>query len=139
VDEDTAEQTRRLVHRFYEHVWNAWDDDAVDTVLAHDFSFRGSFGMETEGRDGWRTYRDMIRAGSEDFHNELMDLVCEPGRAAARLRCSGHHTGALLGIKATGKEFAYDAAAFFQCSGGLLTKAWVLGDLEGLRAQLTAS
>ncbi|MDX6284706.1 MAG: hypothetical protein QOG53_191 [Frankiales bacterium] len=136
MDEDTAEQTRRLVHHFYERLWNAWDDDAVDSVLAHDFSFRGSLGTETEGRDGWRGYRDALHAGSSDFRNELIDLVCEPGRAAARIRCSGTHTGALLGIKPTGKAFTYDVAAFFQTDGGLITKAWTLGDLDGLRKQL---
>jgi predicted ester cyclase len=136
VPEESAEQTRRLVHRFYERLWNEWDDDAVDSVLASDFTFHGSLGAETEGRDGWRDYRDMVRAGSSDFHNELIDLVCEPWRAAARIRCSGHHTGPLLGIDATSKSFEYDATAFFSVDGGLLTKAWVLGDRESLRQQL---
>ena len=135
--EETAEQTRRLIHNFYERLWNAWDDDAVDSVLAPDVTFRGSLGDETTGRDGWRGYRDMVRAGSDDFHVEIIDLVCEPWQAAAHIRCSGHHTGVLLGIAATKKEFSYEAAAFFRCDAGLITRAWVLGDLEALRAQLS--
>jgi predicted ester cyclase len=136
VDEDTVEQTRRLVHNFYERLWNAWDDDAVDRVLAPEFSFRGSLGTETTGRDGWRAYRDTVRAGSSDFQNELIDLVCEPGRAASRIICRGTHTGTLLGVPPTGRSFSYEAAGFFSCSGGVLTKAWVLGDLDALRRQI---
>ena len=127
-----------LVTRFYERLWNAWDDDAVALTLATDFRFRGSLGSETVGREGWRGYRDAIRAGAADFHNEVVDLVLGDDRAAARLRYTGTHTGVLLGLPATGRAFTYAGAAFFRASEGLLTEVWVLGDLEALRAQLTA-
>lgn len=34
-----------LVVRFYDRLWNAWDDTAVQTVLAEQFRFRGSLGQ----------------------------------------------------------------------------------------------
>lgn len=126
----------RLIGRFYADLWNRWDDAAVEEVLAGDFSFRGSMGDETRGRDGWRGYRDAIRAGSRDFHNEVTDLVASGNRAAARLRYTGHHTGPLAGLAATGRRFEYSGAAFFTSRDGRLTAAWVLGDLDGLRRQL---
>ena len=132
----TATETRALVERFYRQLWNQWDDGAVDAILADDFDFRGSLGMRTRGRDGWRGYRDMIRTGSPDFHNDVVELVCEPERAAARITCHGHHVGPLLGIDGTGRSFAYSAAAFFHCAHGHLSAAWVLGDLDALRHQL---
>jgi ketosteroid isomerase-like protein len=33
-------QTRKLVQRFYEQLWNRWDDEAVEEVLAEGFIFR---------------------------------------------------------------------------------------------------
>jgi predicted ester cyclase len=42
----------------------------------------------------------------------------------------------LLGQSPTGRHFTYAGAAFFTASGERLTDAWVLGDLERLRAQL---
>jgi len=128
---------RELVGRFYAELWNAWDDTAVVEVLAEDFAFRGSLGTSTHGRDGWRTYRDQIRAGAPDFRNEILALVVEGSRAAARLRYSGTHTGPLAGLPASGRRFGYDGAAFFEARGGLLVSAWVLGDLASLRDQLT--
>ena len=125
-----------LIGRFYADLWNRWNDAAVEEVLAEDFSFRGSMGSQTRGRDGWRGYRDAIRAGSRDFHNEVTDLVASGNRAAARLRYTGHHTGPLAGVDATGRWFEYAGAAFFASRGGRLTAAWVLGDLDGLRRQL---
>lgn len=128
---------RDLVARFYHRLWNAWDDDAVEDTLAADFRFRGSLGDQTEGRDGWRRYRDKIRSGSHDFRNEIVDLVVDGDRVAARLRYSGTHSGPLLGIEATGRAFSYAGAAFFTVAGNRLAEAWVLGDLAGLRAQLS--
>lgn len=134
----THNETRLLVRRFYEVLWNAWDDDAVQDVLADTFGFRGSLGAETFGRAGWREYRDMVRTGSPDFHNEVVELVCENGLAAARLTCTGHHLGHLLGVPPTGRSFRYSAAAFFECVDGHIVNGWVLGDVDALRAQLSA-
>lgn len=131
-----VELTTSLVRRFYERLWNAWDDSAVDATLAPDFVFRGSLGQETTGRDGWRTYRDQVRRGAPDFCNEIVDLVAWADRAAVRLLYSGTHRGPLLGIEATGRSFTYSGAAFFTAADGLLLEAWVLGDLEDLRRQL---
>jgi predicted ester cyclase len=127
----------RLVRLFYDRLWNHWDDFAVGDVLAPAFAFRGSLGQETWGRDGWRAYRDQIKRGSSDFHNDVVDLVVGGARAAARLRYTGTHTGPLLGVAATGRVFGYDGAAFFTAQDGLLVAAWVLGDVEGLRRQLS--
>ncbi len=125
-----------LVRRFYDTVWNRWDDDAVDGLLAEDFVFRGSLGTDTVGRDDWRRYRDSVRAGSSDFHNGIVTLVDDGERAAARLTYTGTHDGVLLGLPATGRRFSYAGAAFFTATGGRLSSAWVLGDLTALRAQL---
>jgi predicted ester cyclase len=126
-----------LVERFYGELWNNWNDSAVPDTLHPGFTFRGSLGQETSGRDGWRRYRDLIRAGSADFHNELVELVCDGQRAAARLRYTGTHTGTLLGLPATQRRFEYAGAAFFAADARWLTSAWVLGDVDGLRRQLS--
>ena len=133
----SATITRQLVERFYEDLWNHWDDDAVELTLNAGFDFRGSLGQHTIGLDQWRGYRDMIRAGSADFHNEIIELVCEGHRAAARLRYTGTHTGSLINMPATNRRFAYSGAAFFVADGVRLRSAWVLGDLDGLRRQLS--
>jgi predicted ester cyclase len=131
--------TSALVCSFYDDLWNRWDDALVPAVLAPTFGFRGSLGTSTHGPDEWRQYRDSIRAGSADFHNEVVTLVVDGTTAAARLRYTGTHTGPLLGVPATGRRFAYDGAAFFTAADDRLTSAWVLGDLDGLRRRLRGS
>ena len=99
-------------------LWNRWDDEAVEDVLAEDFAFRGSMGTRTQGRDGWRGYRDAIRRGAPDFRNEITELVADGQRAAARLSYTGHHAGPLAGLTATGRQFEYAGAAFFTARDG---------------------
>lgn len=42
----------------------------------------------------------------------------------------------MVGMPDIAALFGYSGAAFFTAAGGLLTKAWVLGDLDSLRPQL---
>jgi predicted ester cyclase len=132
-----VEDAATLVRRFYDVLWNAWNDTAVHTTLHPALRFRGSLGTETSGLDEWCAYRDGVRRSSPDFHNEVVDLVGQGDRAAARLLWSGTHTGPLLGIEATGRRFAYPGAAWFTADDGLLREIWVVGDLSVLRSQLT--
>ncbi|MEV5967063.1 ester cyclase [Kribbella sp. NPDC051952] len=126
-----------LVHRFHLDAWNRWDDSVVDEILAPDFVFRGSLGDEVHGPDGWRSYRDKIRSAVPDFTNTIVDLVAAGDRAAARLNYTGHHQGTLLGVAGTGRPIGYSGAAFFTSATGRLAAAWVLGDLDSLRHQLS--
>ena len=129
----------QLVRRFYDEAWNRWDDAVVDELLGEGFTFRGSLGAEVVGRDGWREYRDRLRRAVPDLRNEIVELISGPGRAAARLRYSGHHRGVLLGHLGWGAPIEWAGAAFFRCADGQLAAAWVLGDLDALRRQLTTS
>jgi steroid delta-isomerase-like uncharacterized protein len=133
---DYTTTVAELVRRFYERLWNDWDDGGIVETLTEDFAFRGTLGDATVGHDGWRSYRDTIRRGSPDFTNEIVDLLIDGERAAARMRYRGTHRGPLLGLAGTGRAFTYDGAAFFQGRSGLLASAWVLGDVDGLRRQL---
>jgi steroid delta-isomerase-like uncharacterized protein len=127
---------RDLVMRFYHVLWNEWDDDAIDTTLAPEVTFRGSLGQHTIGRDGWRRYRDQIQRSAPDFHNDVVELLTDGRRAAARLKFTGTHLGPLLGIPPTGRAFTYTGAAFFTAAVDLITDIWVIGDLDELRRQL---
>jgi len=128
-----------LIERFYGNVWNRWDDEEVDAVLAADVVFRGSLGDEVGGRDGFRAYRDKVRAAFPDFHNEVLAVLVDGDHAAVRLRCTGRHDGELFGVPATGRQVVYHAAAFLTIDDRQIRGAWVLGDLDALRRQLVGS
>ncbi len=129
----------QLIERFYNEVWNQWNEAAASEILGPKFKFRGSLGRETAGIEEFLDYTRSIRAAFPDFHNDIEALIVEGDSAAARLTYTGTHRGVALSIEATGRPIRYAGAAFFTCHKGLIEKAWVLGDLDSLKQQLTES
>ena len=125
-----------LVRTFDDVLWNSWNDDVVEDLLTEGFTFRGSLGAHTHGPAARRSYRDSVREGAPDFHNEVVALVVDGDQAAARLLYTGTHRGRLAGLSPSGRRFSYAGAAFFTAEQGRLSSAWVLGDLVALREQL---
>ena len=127
------------VRRFYDELWNQWRFDLADELLAPELEFRGSLGTEVRGREGFLEYARGVRGAFPDFHNDVRELVADERRraAAARLRYSGRHEGALLGVAPTGRRISYAGAAFFRFDDrARVVRGWVLGDLADLFVQL---
>jgi steroid delta-isomerase-like uncharacterized protein len=125
-----------LVERFYAQIWNSGDMSAVSRLLAEDFSFRGSLGTELRGREAFVDYVLAVRAPLASYRCEILDCVTEGGRAFARMRFSGLHTGPFRGYAATGKPVHWMGAALFRFENQAIVEVWVLGDLAGLDALL---
>jgi steroid delta-isomerase-like uncharacterized protein len=129
---------KELVRRYYEELWNRWDDAAVDEIVAPDIEFRGSIGRTTRGIAEFRGYVAQIRAAFPDFHNEIEELIAEGDKVVARLTYTGTHAGSLFGIAATGRRIRYEGLALFTIRGGKIARGFVLGDTDALRRQLAA-
>lgn len=89
--------------------------------------FRGSLGIEIVGRDGFFDYVRSVRAALDSY------------RAFAQMRFSGRHVGVFRGYKPTGKPVSWLGAALFCLEGDRIVEVWVLGDLAGLDALLSAN
>jgi predicted ester cyclase len=127
----------RQVERFYEHIWNRGDLSCIRLVLHPDVTFRGSLGTVLRGHQEFLAYVDSVRDALGDYRCEIVTLVNDVDRVAARMRFSGVHRGSLRGYAATGKPVSWAGAAFFTFGAdGLMHDIWVLGDLQALDLQL---
>lgn len=111
---------RRLVEQFYYEVWNNADEAIAREILHPDFQFRASLGPAR-------------------YECVIEDLIESDARAAARMQFKGVHQGSFFGVPATGREIVWTGAAFFTIDRGLIAKLWVLGDIDAVKQQLTAS
>ncbi len=128
-----------LVRAFYADVWEAGRLDRIAVLMDPEVTFRGSLGPVLRGHDAFAGYVRQVRGALAGYRCEILALVEAEAGAAARMRFSGEHTGApLLGVPPTGRHVAWEGAAFFDCPQGRIRDLWVLGDLDALRAQLTA-
>ncbi len=125
-----------LVRRFYADLWEAGDEAAAPDILHPDLAFRGSVGLGTSGIDGYLEYLRMIRTALDDYRCDILSLIAQGDKAAARMRFHGQHVADFLGVAATNKRISWQGAAFFEMRDARLADIWVLGDTDALRSQL---
>ncbi len=134
-----CEENKALVRRYYDELWNAWSVGVADEIIAADMAFRGSLGVMTKGREGFKQYVATVRTAFPDFHNAIEELIGEGDTVVARLTYRGTHRGPLFGIAPTGRRVTYSGVAIFRIAGGKLVDGWVMGDTLGLMRQLGAT
>ena len=126
----------QLVERFYAEVWNCADEAVAHEILAPDFRFRASLGLETIGLSGFIGYMRSIHAALGSYTCTIIEMVEQADRVAARMRFSGLHRAEFLGVEATGREIVWSGAAFFRIKENAISELWVLGDVGAVKQQL---
>lgn len=129
----------RQVVRFYDELWNGPDLSLMPELLHPDITFRGSLGDERTGHDEFAGYVTAVTTALGDYWCDIVQLVAEPERVAARMVFSGVHRGPFLGVDPTGARVSWAGAAFFSFTDALIRDLWVLGDMADLRTQLDAA
>ncbi len=127
---------RRLVHRFYDDVWNRCDNAAAAEILSPGFKFRASLGPESVGIEAFLDYASSIHAALSNYRCTIEDFIEDGRRAVARMRFEGRHRGVFLDVQPTGREISWSGAAFFTTDGRKITELWVLGDVDAVKRQL---
>ncbi len=102
-----------LVERFYSEVWNHADEKVAREILDPALSFRGSLGPSRRGVDGFIEYMRSIHSALGDYRCIIEDFIATEQRAAARMRFTGVHRGAFVGVPATGRPITWVGSAFF--------------------------
>ena len=77
-----------------------------------------------------------FRASFPDVHMEVVDLVAEGARVAARFTCSGTHLGEWRGHPPSGRRFRVDEVYFFEFADRRIARAWGLEDTHRRLRQL---
>ena len=121
-----------IVERFYRELWNNWDLDVADEILAEELRFRGTLGSMLEGREAFKGYVETVRRAFPDWHNRIDEAITCGNRVVMRMTWSGTHEGALAGVEPTGAKVEYVGAAIFRISAGRIEEAWVVGDTQEL-------
>jgi steroid delta-isomerase-like uncharacterized protein len=127
-------ENKELVRRFYVEAINERDLDAVDRLLAEDFTHDD----EPRGRAGQRQAAAAFLDGFSDLRNEILLILAEDDLVAAHQRWTGTHDGDFLGRAASGRRVEFTSTAVLRIEDGLIAAAWDEVDLLGLMRQLKA-
>jgi steroid delta-isomerase-like uncharacterized protein len=121
-----------LVRRFYDELWNRWRLDVADEILAEDVAFRGTLGSQLTGRDAFKNYVALVRMAFPDWFNQIDEMVDSGNRVVTRMTWTGTHLGRLGHVEPTGRTVTYPGAGFFTITGGVIARAWIVGDTARL-------
>jgi steroid delta-isomerase-like uncharacterized protein len=128
-----------LLSRYYHEMWNQWNFQLAEELLAPDFVFRGSLGREVRGREAFKDYMQLVRSAFSDFQNTVEQVLHCDTHVVARLTYTGTHDGALLGISPTNRRIVYPGIAIFRTDGHWFLEGYVVGDrltlFEGVLGQ----
>lgn len=132
-------QISELVRLFYDELWNRKNLEISDQIMHEQVNFRGSLGQELVGSAKVRDYVVSVTNSLANYKCEIQELIAEKEKAAVKVWFSGMHVQDFMGYKPTGKLVQWQGTAFMECNSGVLTDIWVLGDLQGLIANLEAN
>lgn len=128
-----------MIRAFYERMWNELDKSLVAELMLENVTYRTLIGDVVSGRDDYANYMDKVAGPFADFRVEILDLIEEDNRIAAKLRFRATHAGDFLGYAPTGKALEWDGSTHFTFSDGKISDIWVLGDIFTLEQKLKAN
>ena len=125
----STEENIKLVHRFFEELWNQGNLDAADELLAsghaHHFSDEDIIGPE-----GLKSLVTWLRTAFPDIHTSIDDVVAEGDKVVVRFTSRGTHQREGMGIPPTGKRVVYTGIDIFRIEDGRIVERW--GEVDGL-------
>ena len=121
--------TPALVEQFYERIWNLGDLGAASELLAEAVQFRGSLGVDLQGRQAFLEYVRYVRDSLAHYQCDILECVSEGHQAFAKMRFSGVHVAPFRGYLPTNMPVQWLGAALFRFESDQIVEIWVLGDI----------
>lgn len=137
----TAEQSKAIVRRFYEELWNGRGLDVADEIIAPGcVTHQLQSGVEPTGaaRGPEEVKRHVAEwlAGFPDLRFEVEQLVAEGELVVSRVVARGTHAGTWQGVAATGRRVSIRMVVTQRVAGGKIVEDWVLVEALGFFQQL---
>lgn len=126
----------KLENRFAEAVVNAHDANALNDLLADDFI---SHHFPAPGNNNKAAFTEGMKgllAGFPDIHITRLEQYEQGDKVFTYAFWEGTHTGAFMGIPATGKKAHVEYMDIWRVKDGKISENWVVMDIAGLLIQL---
>ena len=134
----TTIESRDIARRFTEECWDKSDVGVLDELMAPDFIDHDPAPGQEQGREGYKQLTAAYFNAFSDFRVRNEDVIAEGDKAVLRWTACGRHTGALMGIAATGKDVKLRGIDIIRVEGGRIVERWGEFDVFGLLQQLGA-
>ena len=132
-----AVQSRQVITRYFEEVWNRGQLDVLDEIMASDYvNHNPGIPNPRPGPEDLKPIVRAMRDGIPDLHYRILDMVLTPDKVAVYLRVTGTHRGTLFGIAPTGRKIDVRQMQIEWLREGQIWQHWRVTDELGLMRQL---
>jgi steroid delta-isomerase-like uncharacterized protein len=134
-----TDNTRTIVHEWFERVWNRGEAQAIDELLAEDarvHGLKGVDGSDVGGRPEFRAMHQAFRDAFPDMHIAVDECLVDGERMAFRCRVQGTHAGGGLGCEASGHPVDFTGMGFVRVRDGHIVEAWNTFDFQAMNEQI---
>lgn len=133
-DYSSTQQLNKAVVDEYHRLKNDHDWDALDHIMAPDFTttFRRFYGGEERFDVTWlKTKFEEYTHVFPDLRHETFEMVAEDDWVLVRLHYTGTHQGKIHGVEATGKSIDVNQHLSFRLENGRIVEMYSSADLLG--------
>ena len=135
MSEQTSQQNKTLVRRWYEDLWNRVDLEVADEILSADF-VEHLTNQHERGIEELKEFITMYRTAFPDIQNRVEKIVAEADMVVVLWTSRGTHQGEFMGFAPTGREVAYMGMRMFRIAENKIAESWVTVDEKGWQEQL---
>ena len=140
-EQNTLEENKALIRRWFEEVWNQGRADAIAEMLADDAVVHGlsdDAAKPLRGPAGFLPFHAQFREAFPNIEVVVEDTIAEGDKVVARCSVRGKHVGDSLGFAATGAQAEFDGIAIGRVKNGKFVEAWNNFDFMKMYKQLGA-
>jgi steroid delta-isomerase-like uncharacterized protein len=119
----TTGDAAEVRHRYHD-AWNSGDIDSLDGIMAADVVNHSQLPGQPDGVEGFKQALGWMRSGVPDLKITIDATVANGDWVATRWTGSGTHTGALMGIPATGKSVTVTGIDICRVADGRIVEYW---------------
>ncbi|MEO8247594.1 MAG: ester cyclase [Chloroflexota bacterium] len=133
----STDTNRALVRGFVDEIFVKGNADAVDKLMAPDFTSH-TFPSTGDGRADMKAAIERVHGALSDVTFTVDQLVAEGDMVAALLTSSATQTGELMGMPASGKRYQIGEMHLFRIRDAQVVEHWHYHDALGMMKQLGA-
>ena len=140
-EQNTLDENKALIVRWFEEVWNKGRADAIAEMLAEDAVVHGlseDAAKPLRGPAGFLPFHSQFREAFPHVEVICEDTIAEGDKVVVRCSVRGKHEGDSLGFKATGTQAEFDGIAIVRVKDGKFVEAWNNFDFMKMYKQLGA-
>ena len=132
----STEETKALVRRIIEEVYNKGNLALIDELFSPDYVNHSLPPGMPHDREGYKQMVRMNQAAFSDFRITIEDMIAEGDKVALRFKHGGTHKGEFMGVAPTGKEVTVTAMCIYRIEVGKVVDQWAELDRLGMMLQL---